>query len=221
MKLKNIEQLQSLPREHLAQEILAQGTYGDTVGDRWYGCFVGCFARDIDPTATKNLHKIYADHFNFPEWMAHLQDRVFEGLPLDQAKKWHVEVSDAIASNPDRDWDKFLSRTMVRTLKPIEHLSDAAPHIIELHQRVANGGFVTEQEWMVAAAAARAVADNAESYAVVWATEAYDVARAVADAADDDWAVASSVSHAVTAWAATASTYTKFAKIIIEELEAK
>ena len=83
-------------KKHYEQDMLIAGTYGETDTDVFRGCSVGCFAYEILGQTDDNPHKIVADDRGLPEWLIHLQDRIFEGLPLEDRKKWHVQLAEAI-----------------------------------------------------------------------------------------------------------------------------
>jgi hypothetical protein len=83
-------------KKHYEQDMLIAGTYGETDTDVFRGCSVGCFAYEILGQTDDNPHKIVADDHGLPEWLIHLQDRIFEGLPLEDRKKWHVQLAEAI-----------------------------------------------------------------------------------------------------------------------------
>jgi hypothetical protein len=89
--------LAELAAHRVADEII-QGTY-------WRdgkGCAVGCLTHD-----PHGGHHLYESRWGIPEWLARLEDAVFEGLPLDAAKGWPerfmgavpvgVEITDSVA----------------------------------------------------------------------------------------------------------------------------
>ena len=94
LRLKELHVEQA--KKHYEQDMLIAGTYGETDTDVFRGCSVGCFAYEISGQTDDNPHKIVADDRGLPEWLIHLQDRIFEGLPLEDRKKWHVQLAEAI-----------------------------------------------------------------------------------------------------------------------------
>ena len=94
LRLKELHVEQA--KKHYEQDMLIAGTYGETDTDVFRGCSVGCFAYEILGQTDDNPHKIVADDRGLPEWLIHLQDRIFEGLPLEDRKKWHVQLAEAI-----------------------------------------------------------------------------------------------------------------------------
>jgi hypothetical protein len=94
LRLKELHVEQA--KKHYEQDMLIAGTYGETDAEVFRGCSVGCFAYEILGQTDDNPHKIVADDRGLPEWLIHLQDRIFEGLPLEDRKKWHVQLAEAI-----------------------------------------------------------------------------------------------------------------------------
>ena len=72
---------------HREADEFIQGTYWED----GKGCAVGCLTHDPD-----GGHEQYPDRWGIPEWLAHLEDRVFEGLPADQARLWPERFMSAI-----------------------------------------------------------------------------------------------------------------------------
>ena len=58
------------------------------------GCAVGC-------TIHSSNHNAYEQELGIPEWLAKLEDTIFEGLPNDKAKKWPQEFLKAIKVGVD------------------------------------------------------------------------------------------------------------------------
>ena len=58
------------------------------------GCAVGCTVHSGD-------HKSYETELGIPQWMAKLEDRIFEGLPNKRAMTWPIEFLQAIKPGMD------------------------------------------------------------------------------------------------------------------------
>src|SRR5690242_11811924 len=86
----------SLARHHYEADMLLAGTYGEQNGGTFRGCSIGCMAHDIKPGATDDLHAIVAEHAGWPEWLARLNDSIFEGLPQGERERFHVELREAV-----------------------------------------------------------------------------------------------------------------------------
>jgi hypothetical protein len=70
------------------------------------GCAVGCSIESV--SRLKNLelkkfsdHEKYPELLGIPEWLAHLEDSLFEKMPLERSKSWPVEFAEAIHTGAD------------------------------------------------------------------------------------------------------------------------
>ena len=81
IKAKYIARIQ----EHTAADQLIQGTGWEN----GKGCAVGCTLEDYD-------HSRYPIELGIPEWLARLEDRIFEGLPKAEAMAWPEAFLEAI-----------------------------------------------------------------------------------------------------------------------------
>ena len=93
---------------HQQQDKILQGTYGDNTDDGWKGCAVACSLRSLDKiNGVTDLEEEYSDHKRYeselglPEWLAKLEDTLFEGLPRAEAEKWPVRFAKAIPVGAD------------------------------------------------------------------------------------------------------------------------
>ena len=94
----NLEQKTALlenSRAHFAADMLLKQTYGRGDADAFKGCSVGCHLHQIYPDkcgheidSIGDKHAKVADFYGYPEWLALLQDTVFEGLPNGESAKW-------------------------------------------------------------------------------------------------------------------------------------
>ena len=76
--------------EHRAAERLIQGTGYDGAK----GCAVGCTLQNYD-------HTLYPAELGLPEWLARLEDRIFEGLPKGEAEQFAEDFLTAIPVGAD------------------------------------------------------------------------------------------------------------------------
>ena len=77
-------------RAHAAADRLTQGTGWD--GGK--GCAVGCTLEAYD-------HSRYPTELGLPEWLARLEDSIFEGLPTELAMTWPERFLSAIPVGAD------------------------------------------------------------------------------------------------------------------------
>ena len=149
------------------------------------GCFVGCVIRG-------DSHADFELKLGIPRIIARLADRIFEGLPYDDAKKFSVDFLQAIKPGADLStvWPKFAVFILIdkeygvikfakknKTKKTIQDIAD-------LYQRIINGEKIDANTWLEARrnAAAAYAADAAAAYADAAAAAAAAYAAA-ADAA--------------------------------------
>jgi hypothetical protein len=96
--------------EHQDQDRLIHGTYVRLNGT-WRGCAVGCtvagrLTQDqiidlTDEDAETDWHALWADTTGLPEWLAHVEDNIFESLPIEDAQQWPVRLLSAIPVGVD------------------------------------------------------------------------------------------------------------------------
>ncbi len=91
-------------QKHRKQDQIIQGTYGEQNG-KWRGCAVGCSIHSVNALKGKkyqtNNHKVYETELGIPEWLARLEDTIFEGLPVAKAKLWPEQFIKAIPVGVD------------------------------------------------------------------------------------------------------------------------
>lgn len=86
---------------HQAADNFTRLTYNEGAG----GCAVGCSLKSV--AKIKNIkinvsnHKEYENHLGIPEWIAMIEDKLFENVSLSRMKTWPVEFSQAINEGAD------------------------------------------------------------------------------------------------------------------------
>ena len=94
--------------KHRKLDSIVQGTYGHQNGT-WKGCAVACSLRSLaiidgEPLVEEySNHKDYESKLGIPEWLARLEDTIFEGLPIEEAKKWPTQFAKAIPVGANLD----------------------------------------------------------------------------------------------------------------------
>lgn len=81
--------LARLKAHHEADEII-QGTGWEN----GHGCAVGC-------TLNKYDHSAYENELGLPQWLALLEDKIFEGLPSIDAQQFAVDFLEAVPVGAD------------------------------------------------------------------------------------------------------------------------
>jgi hypothetical protein len=203
--------------EHRAADQVVQGT----VFENGRGCFVGCTLHAYD-------HSRFPIELGWPEWLAHLADAIFEGLPRTEAPQFGTDLLAAVPVGADLDRAKvpFLLALQERSLNRLADAPYGDPYRAAVQGVVAwlRAGAPAEKAQAVeraawaaeaaeAAQTARAVAE-AEARATAraaWAAWAAQAARAEAVAAEA-WAAqearaarAARAAEAEAAWAAWAA----------------
>ena len=193
---------------HRTQDMILQGTYGSEVDGKWRGCAVGCAIHSINRLANKSLatndHRVYETELGIPEWLARLEDSIFEGLPKEEAIWWPERFIAAVPEGVDLElvrwkfgaWLMQENIARVQKLKISESLKeqvlDAIRQVLAVHEAAIKTGKWDESAARSAESAARSVAESARSVA----ESARSVARSAESAAWFAESVAESVESA-------------------------
>ena len=133
----DIEQKNALveaTRRHAAQDMLARGSYGRLNAFGFRGCSIGCLAYEIDPIGRPlNNHGLVAERYGYPEWLARLQDTLFENASEDV----HVGLAEAL--RPGTDWQQLYHAISRRVLTEVAlpnagEARSAVSAVAELHE---------------------------------------------------------------------------------------
>ena len=81
---------------HQKADQIVKGIYWQRTGrgNEGRGCAVGC-------TLHSGNHNTYETELGIPEVLAHLQDAIFEGLPIERAKEFPLQFLRAIPVGAD------------------------------------------------------------------------------------------------------------------------
>jgi len=97
---------------HIAADLLRHGETGNVIGGE-RGCSVSCTVGTYD-------HGRYPDELGLPVWLAQLQDRIYESLPVDERGldiNWTLDFLGAVPVGIDAD--RALAPILVRILTEI------------------------------------------------------------------------------------------------------
>lgn len=87
-------------RKHQEQDQLVKDTYCLEEGGKFKGCAVGCAIDSINIALGKRYlnsdHKVFEEELGIPEWLAHIQDSLFEALPIGDNSQFAVDFLEAI-----------------------------------------------------------------------------------------------------------------------------
>ena len=170
------------------------------------GCAVGC-------TIHSDNHAAYETELGMPEWFAHLEDEIFEGMSATASRRFPLRLLSAVPIGFS-DWDRlyhafcaFLLRDVCmfdRTKYP--DTASAVDAVICLHERWTE---TDDQAWAAALKAAWTVAQTAallKARLAAWSA-ARSAARPAAQsvALPATWSVAQSAAQSA-AWSAALTT---------------
>ena len=180
------------------------------------GCFVGC-------TLDRYDHSRFPAEMGWPEWLAHLADTIFEGVPKAEAPQFGTDLLEAVKEGVDLEpvRNRFLLTVQRRNLARIaDDTADYAPacraavqKVIELLEAdVAAESAARSAAWSAARSAAECAAESAARSAAWSAARsaaecaARSAARSAAECAawSAAWSVAWSAAESV-AWSAAES----------------
>ena len=177
-------------------------------GEGWNGdggCAVGC-------TLEKYNHKAYEDELGLPEWLARLEDSIFEGLPEEKAPKFAVDFLTSIPVGVDVEKVKwkfcsFILKENIERVLGLKNISDELKKqvvdsirgVLTLTEEASVSGNWDESAAESAARSAWSAAESASSAAWSARSAAWS-ARSASSAAESASSAASSA-----AWSAARS----------------
>ncbi len=166
--------------KHQKADQIVQGTYGEQNG-QWHGCAVACSLRSLAVIQGKKLEVRYDQHARYesdlgiPEWLARLEDAIFEGLPKKESKVWPEQFLKSINVGADLNpvkWqfcafilkeniDRVLKLKISDILK--EQVVKAIQQVLKVHEDAIKTGEWNESAAESAAWSARSAAWSARS----------------------------------------------------------
>lgn len=142
--------------------------------DEWKGCAVGCTLEAYD-------HKRYETDLGIPEWLARVEDSLFEGMSQEKSRTWPEEFLTAIRPGVDLEPIKaeFLIVVLTSALASFDHNKfPAVKSALDGSIALWNRKDIGSDEWAAAAAeaeaAAWAAAEAAAEAARAAETDKYD-----------------------------------------------
>jgi hypothetical protein len=198
------------------------------------GCAVGCTLENYNHTA-------YETELGIPEWLARVEDTLFEGMSERKSRTWPERFLRAIPVGVDLEQvrRKFLAIVLKSSLKSmraakfdkkknpdvvaaIKQSTAAVKEMIRCHEKGLDTAAAESAAWS-AASAARSAAESAASAARSAAESAASAAWSAAEsAASAAWSAAESAAHAASAAesAAWSAAYDDFADQLLKLLRA-
>jgi len=190
------------------------------------GCAVGCTLEAYD-------HSLYPIELGIPEWLARLEDAIFEKIPNDKSMLWPERFLAAI--NPGADLEKvkmpFIIHVLEQTIASMDACvfdRDKNPDVVKVIEgsKAAVVEMIRCHLYGLDLAAAKSAADSAAS--AVWSAESAAESAAFAAARSAAWsAVSATESVAFASWsavwsaesAARSAAYENYADNLIALLE--
>jgi len=154
--------LEVAQRHYDAENLLKSGEYGFNDDGSWkgQGCSIGCFACDAGYKNEGEIHAFVAEKYGYPEWAVRLQDTIFEGLPEDNRKEWHLNFSKAVSGVTD--WQSTLHKIHCAILDCALETAGPVKSVVLMVRKLHEDQCTDGEKWSAARSAARS-AGNAES----------------------------------------------------------
>ena len=178
-------------KKHIKQDMLIKGTYGELDGS-FKGCSVGCDAFEITGKVSDDCHAITSKYYGFPEWVEHLRDMLFEGLPDKESKEWHLNLKQSIPVGLDEvGFNKVKAKFLIYILKGNIELVEGLDISDALKKQV-----------LAAINQCLSVQEQAEESGLVDKAAAFAATRAAESAMSASWSAESAEPAEPAAWAA-------------------
>ena len=149
IKIKYVKRMQ----DHIKADELIRGTGWDN----GKGCAVGCTLNRYD-------HSCYQNELGLPEWLARVEDALFENMSFEKSKTFPLEFLKAIPVGADmtQTYHKFqifiLEDCKKNVSKDFDYVIKAIDSVIDLHRKMASGLLSRSAAWSAARSAARSAA---------------------------------------------------------------
>jgi len=180
-------------KKHYEMDAFDKGTYGHMNG-QFKGCAVGCGVNSLNVRRGLKIavddHAEYSKALGIPEWLARIEDTLFEKLPEKESKEFPLAFVKAIPIGVDLEpvkW-KFCSFLLKENIDRVlklkiddklkEQVVTAIQGVLKLHENALETGKWDESAaWSAAWSAARSAESAAWSAAwsaesAAWSTEA-------------------------------------------------
>ena len=173
VKAKHIARM----RAHQEADELIRGTYWE--GGK--GCAIGCTVHSDD-------HGAYETELGMPEWLAHLEDKIFEGMTIEDSRRFPLDLLSTIPVG-FAEWDRLYHEFCAYVLRDIcwfdrtvfPDVAAAVDAIVHLHEQMTESD---DQAWSAARLTAELAAESvAASVAHSAARSAWSAAHSAARSA--------------------------------------
>ena len=166
------EQAVTNAKLHREQDMLIRGSYGEERhGEEFRGSSVGCTYTPFAKKGHPGLHKLSESVHGIPEELTRLRDYLYEGLPNNRYRDWHVEFTEAIPVGADLSLVGYQFKLWLlkdKTYGVFQYANTQGKKAINavaaLLRRKIAGVNVKDYSWAAAEYAARAAARAAAEY---------------------------------------------------------
>ncbi len=161
--------------KHRKADQIEQGHYGKENG-KWKGCAVACSLHSLaildgEKLVTKyDNHTLYESKLGIPKWMALLEDKIFEGLPVAYAKNWPTRFAKAVPIGINLEPIKwkfcaFILRENIERVQKLDIKDDLKELVVKAIQGVLslNENAITTGLWNESAAESAESTESTES----------------------------------------------------------
>jgi hypothetical protein len=173
-------------QKHKDNDQFIKGAYGRENGV-FKGCAVGCaihsFNNALHTNYLTNDHIVFEEAIGVPEWLARLQDVLFEGLPSDESSQFAVNFLSSIPVGINLEPIKwkfcaFILKRNIHLISNIVNLTEelrkkvieSIQQVLQLHEAAIKKGTWDESAAESAAESARSAAWSAAESAT-WSAE--------------------------------------------------
>lgn len=200
-------------RRHQDADQIVKGAYGEIVDGKWRGCAIGCAIHSLNTIQGTNYlpaqHEALEVSGLWPVGLSHLEDVIFEHLPVDKAVKWPLRFARAVPVGVDLQTVKwqfcaFLMRENINYVSGLDFDSElktkilaAIEGVLRVLDKAISTGTWDARTAHAAADAAYAAADAADADAAYTVAAAAYAAADAADSAADAGCAANTVTNTV------------------------
>lgn len=86
-------------KNHQKKDQFIKGAY-EKLNSKFKGCAIGCTIDSVNKIFGRSYktseHKVFEEALGIPEWLAHIQDSLFEALPIGDNSQFAVDFLEAI-----------------------------------------------------------------------------------------------------------------------------
>jgi hypothetical protein len=195
-------------KKHQKADDFIRGTYFNSTSGK--GCAVGCSLESVSRLKKLKFsfddHTLYEKHLGIPEWLARVEDTLFEGMTEERSKTWPVEFAEAI--HPGADLEKvrvpFIVMLLEHTLQSMDSVKFDREKWPDVAKAIEGSRAAVKQMIKAQKSGDRGAIDEARSAAL----SAYSAAYSAYSAAYSAYSAAySAYSAALSAYSAARSAY--------------